>query len=547
MSTAVGAASLPMIVAYARAGALDYAWTQFVSSGLDKMEDSPAALSVKGRLLKDLAQRADGPDRHRLVLLAADAYAAAADLQEDVYPLINAATLSLLGRQPSRSQALSEAVLERIENGTDRSETPYYREATRAEALLLIGREPEARTALARAIDLMPRAWEDHASTLRQFALILAEQGKDAAWLDPLRPPRSMHFAGHMAVAAEGTGHDKVRAEVEALLEREKVGFGYGALAAGADLIVAEALIARGAELHVLLPGGADSFRAHSVEPFGEAWPSRFKAALDQAETVQAIPPLDAPLTVLAIGLANEIAMGAALMNAKRLATEAIQLLVVDSAGSMPADAGGTKQAAAVWDRNGHRRLLVTAARERSEIAGSTEAGDEPAPVLAAALAVELPGAGLKDDAAAAAIEEALRRLREALADAPVEIAAPQLWRDQLIVACASTTDAATLVERIRAAWPAGAPPRIGADYGICHAVDDPFGTARRLHGRTPDLASEAMRSTPPGSVCVTEAFAAALEASGAAARSEFVGELAGPANEPPTGLYSLGLRASVR
>ena len=116
------------------------------------------------------------------------------------------------------------------------------------------------------------------------------------------------------------------------MLEEENVGFGFGALAAGADIIIAEALLARGAELHAVLPGGAEAFAAVSVDPFGKAWRRRFDAVLAMAETVRPVRPLGAAPDAAMIGLADEVAMGAALMNGRRLESSAVQLLVLDSA-----------------------------------------------------------------------------------------------------------------------------------------------------------------------------------------------------------------------
>jgi hypothetical protein len=143
-----------------------------------------------------------------------------------------------------QAEILARGVLER---GEDEEETPYYRAATRAEALLLIGDLARPKTEFAAAIALAPQAYEDHASTLRQFASILDELGEDKAWLDPLRPPRSLHFAGHMALAGAS---DALGRNIRDTLRDERVGFGYGALAAGADILIAEALLEAGAELH---------------------------------------------------------------------------------------------------------------------------------------------------------------------------------------------------------------------------------------------------------------------------------------------------------
>ena len=51
----IAAAPLSSIVALARAGALDHAWSLFRAAGHDERDDDPAVLTVMGRLLKDSA------------------------------------------------------------------------------------------------------------------------------------------------------------------------------------------------------------------------------------------------------------------------------------------------------------------------------------------------------------------------------------------------------------------------------------------------------------------------------------------------------------
>ena len=53
-----GDTPLPTIIALARAGALDHAWARFSAAGYDRDDADPAALTVKGRLLKDHGLRA---------------------------------------------------------------------------------------------------------------------------------------------------------------------------------------------------------------------------------------------------------------------------------------------------------------------------------------------------------------------------------------------------------------------------------------------------------------------------------------------------------
>lgn len=528
---------LASIIAHARAGALKHAWELFVASGFEEAGDDAAALTVKGRLLKDRAAASAGPTRLRLFHEAATAYTAAAKFADDPYPLVNAATLTLLAGDRERSKELAQTLLDQMMVGKDSSETPYYREATRAEALLLLGREPDARSALAAAVALAPRAWEDHASTLRQFALILAAQGGDPAWLDPLRPPRSAHFAGHMDVAQKGERHDAVQARVAALLAHENVGFGYGALAAGADIVIAEALVARGAELHVVVPGDPERFAAQSVEPFGRPWRARFDALIERAESVRGIAPFEGALTGAAVGVANQVAMGAALMNAARLATEAVQLLVIDEDGGGAADAAGAAESKRAWDASKRRGHSVIAPRTRAQGAAGAQLADDGMAAATAMLAVALPGDATRDMAGASATEARLREIASLLGEGPTPPAAPRLGEDHVLVACRTVAEAAALARQI---VERGDQARVGADFGIAHLIEDPFASTSRLIGRPARLAVAAMRSTPPGSICVSEDFAAALEVSGAAAHSEFVGEMTAADEPAPIALYSL-------
>jgi tetratricopeptide (TPR) repeat protein len=512
------------VIAHARSGALDHAWTLFEANGLIDVEN-PTVLNVKGRLLKDFATRSAGAQRRRYFLDAAKAYQESATLDPASYPLINAATLSLLAGSEEDACRLAGEVLDLISSHPDEPETPYYRLATRAEALLLLDRREEARAALAEAIALAPRAWEDHASTLRQFALILATQGRDSAWLDSCRPPRSLHFGGHMSFDAKVIRREHLDEKIAALLEEENIGFGFGALAAGADIIIAEALLERGAELHAVLPGGAEAFAAVSVDPFGKAWRRRFDAVLARAETVRPVRPLGAKPDAAMIGLADEVAMGAALMNGRRLESSAVQLLVLDCREEPNGTSGRSRD---IWAAGGWRQRILTAPREtRAGPAEPEPEGAEPLAVLALGLGGETP------------IGTALADLKARLAKLPAPAFAPYLTEDRLILAYRGPGEAAEAAVRLLGSAPDGL--RIGGQYGPAPTFSDPFSNSLRLAPAATAAAAGALASAPPGTACVTDDFAAALAAAGThRPASEYVGELDPPDRGPPVGLYAL-------
>jgi len=522
------------VAAHARAGAGDLAWRLFEAGGFAEVDDDSHVLNLKARLLKDMALRAQGAERRRLYAKSAAAYRRSAELQPATYPLINAATLSLLAGEQAEAAILAAQVLDHIAAEPDEPETPYWHAATRAEALLLLDREEEARAAFAEAIALAPQAWEDHASTLRQFGLILAAQGRDGAWLDAHRPPRSLHFAGHMSFDPTVSRREHLDERIRAVLDEEKVGFGYGALAAGADILIAEALVELGAELHAVLPGGAEAFAAVSVDPFGKAWRKRFDRLLAAAATVRPVRPLGVPPGRLAIGLADEIAMGAAVMNARRLESRPIQLLVLPGDQS-PAPAGRGRGR---WAETGGRQLVLTAPRESAAAARRPLLADGPYRQLAI-LAVPV-GSGAGAPARLAA-------LVEALIEAPSPCVPPYFTGAAVLLGYGDIAEAGAAAIALAAAPARGDPPAVGGHYGIAETLDDPFRGGTRVTGDSAALASAAAASAPPGSVCVTADFAAALAGSAAAPlHAELVGELDGGAGEPPVDLYALKARRTA-
>jgi len=516
--------ALPTITACARAGALDHAWSCFVATGYDRVDDEPAALTVKGRLLKDRARRAEGKERRRLLGAASAAYARAAALDGATYPLINAATLALLAGDEVGSAGLAEQVLARIAAHPDEPETPYYRAATRAEALLLLGRDEEAQDALGEAITAAPRAWEDHASTLRQFAAIIAARGVDAGWLEPLTPPRALHFAGHMSFRADGD-HAGLTTRLAGILSAERIGFGFGALAAGADILIAEALLARDAELHLVLPGGPPAFAAVSVDPFGTAWRQRFDAVIARATTIHTVAPLGVLPGQAMIDLADEIAMGAACSHAARLASEAVQLLVppdnaVDSDG----------RARRLWAEAGRRQHLVVVPRDDIEpvqVAASAAASTRVAVLV---IRIATPATDPAID---------LTWVKALLDRAPAPVAPPVFTGEAVVIGYGDLASAAMAAAALIAS-PATV-VAVGGHYGITEMVADPFSGGGRVAGELLAVAQAAAASALPRAICVSGDFAQALAiVCPDRFRDAAIGELDSAAGGEPVALHAL-------
>ncbi|QTD57189.1 tetratricopeptide repeat-containing protein [Parasphingorhabdus cellanae] len=323
--------TLLQILSIARSGNPTRAWSLFHAAGWDERIDEPKALTLKGRLLKDRAKATSGTECKRYYGKAAQAYMLAAEIEGDnSYPLINAATLALLGGNAGRSIELAKETLSLIDRDPTQGENAYWRAATRSEALLLLGNDSAARRTLTEAIAKLPLAWEDHAATIGQFELILSEQGKDGSWLDRHRPPASLYFSGMIGL---DENNPKTLSTIKEVIDNKAPRFGFGALAAGADILIAEALLKSGAELHVTLPYSIDRFREVSVTPFGRQWVPRFDALVESAVNVYSLPEMPSAeerSLDAAVEMANLVAMGHSIRNAGLLRSTANALTIVD-------------------------------------------------------------------------------------------------------------------------------------------------------------------------------------------------------------------------
>ncbi|WP_298397029.1 tetratricopeptide repeat-containing protein [Sphingobium sp.] len=317
---------LAQIRRVARSGASARAWRLFCGEGLEASDD-PDVLSLKGRLLKDRAGKSADGEKEEFLLLAQQAYLAAARAGASTYPLINAATLSLFRGRLDEAQTLAREVMHRLDSGQHDPETPYWLDATRAEAAFILDDRIGGEHWIAQARNTAPRAWEDHAATVRQVRQILKIKGLPEAILDPLRPPPSLFFDGIIGLPEnEGEAHDKISMALDSF----SPGAVYGALAAGSDILIAEVAVDSGAELHIILPTDLQRFRATSVIPFGHHWASRFDRLIDRADSLYTAGR--GQLSDAAVVKASQIAMGLAVQRSQLLETKTIGLHVGRSA-----------------------------------------------------------------------------------------------------------------------------------------------------------------------------------------------------------------------
>jgi class 3 adenylate cyclase len=473
----------------------------------------PAAL--KARLLKDLALAGGSGNFQHAVGEAARAYADIFAATGHGYPGINAASLALIARDRSQAQRLAQEVLALLP-AQDRD---YWDAATRAEALLLTGDEAGALTAIGAAFQLPGADAGARSTTLRQFELLARHAGLDGEGelRARLRCPPVAVWTGHMFRSHPET-EAALAEEIGALIDRHRFGAGYGALAAGADIIIAEQFLARGIDVHVVLPFNVDDFKALSVRPAGEAWEARCDAILARASSlrlVSTVPDIGDPQ---AISYGGYVTMGLARLRARLLGTRAVQLAVWN--GAPPQGDEGTAADVKRWRDSGGETLVVTPpALDRDFDHGPTAppAGAPPRFPRALVFADVVGFSRLAETDYPAFCDDVMGGIAAILDAAGNKVERRNSWGDAIHFAVTDTSTAARLALALQAELGAvrigqtAIGLRTGCHWGLVYRYDDPVSGLPSLYGTEVTRAARIEPVTPPGAVYVTESFAAAL------------------------------------
>jgi class 3 adenylate cyclase len=557
------------VLALARTGATEEAAQRFEQYALADIADEDIA-ALHARIAKDVALAADGPDRKRLASAAAELYAAIFARTGGYYPAINAATLWLIAGHAHRSRELAGVVLDVLAAS---GEDSYYEAATKGEAYLLLGDQVAARSSLERAAALNGGDFGALATTRRQLRTICEVLAADAAVLSVLAGPAVVHFCGHRISGERSSGpfpHDaesRVAARIEEVVRRRPPGFAYGSLAGGADILWAEALLASGSELHIVLPFALPEFVEVSVLPSGDGWGERFHRCLAAATAVDYATD-DAFLgDDVLFRYCSELAMGLALLRATYLDAEVRQLALWD--GGAPHGAAGTSIDVATWRRGGRASAVLSPTGEAAVTEVAASEGDGPVAPLA-----RTPDAGPKDGVSGRVVRAMLFgdvKGFSKLTDEQLPVFATEVlgafasavnrhseyvwhrntWGDAVYVVLSDATVAAACALDLQEAIAAidleagGLPPtlalRLGGHLGPVFPTHDPVLDELGFMGSHVSRTARIEPVTPPGAVYVTEQFAAALVLDGSREFAcDYVGRMPAAKNYGVLRMYRL-------
>ena len=551
------------VLALARSGAVDGAEALFHELGLHvAAEAAPSEgtsslqvdlLGLYARLAKDRAVHATGDARRRWAAIAADRYEAASKVADSGYAQVNAATMARLSGDRARADARARAALAVVATGADAGvrNAAYWEAATRAEAHALLGELDAAATALGEADRLASDDVGARASTRRQLQLLIDECGAPAQLLERLPVPGVVAFAGHR-LACDPEVEAELRDDMDVVLDRYDVKVGYGSLACGADVLWAEALLARGATVHIVLPFDPDEFIETSVRPGGEAWVGRHLAARASAASVTVAS--DGPYQGHdeLYGLATALLLGRARAHAEATTSAARFGVVWDGKASIgPA---GTGADAARWQRAGGELDVIAPRGER--VPGGSEPSVGPERIVGAALFGDFDGFGRMADAEMPDfVDRVLGAVGTTIDRAGEAVTYRNSWGDGVFVVCRSVSAAANLALEIQASVAASSTDdlpalglRLAGHAGAMFPLHDPVQGRTTYWGRSVVTAARIEPRTPEGEVYVTEPFAALLALDPTVGiATEYVGNLPTAKGFGDLPMYVLRRRGRVR
>ena len=508
------------VLALARGGALELALQRFEEYGLGALVDNEDALALRGRLYKDNARFCKGAERLAALTNGAEAYHEAWRRTGGVYSAINAATLYILKGDIENGHKIARDILVLLDwrPPATAPESLYYQYASKAEALLLLHKEKDAQAVMHKAIGCDPENYAAHAVTIKQFELILDQSGGAKDWLDGLRPPMTCFYSGRMPEGGEcAASLDALQAAIAAFLDTHRIGAAYGALAAGSDILFAEAILARGASLRVILPCAPTMFVKQSVAPFGEQWRDRFANCLAQATRVSQVSGDEEFADECALELAGRLAMGRAIEDANLLSTQPIQALIQPNENSL------TQRFESIWTASWQSLKSVTLAK-REPIKPSARSQGTGFPkadrCLAAMLFADLTGFGALDDTA---VMRVVRHVLTSLADVlhTEEWLHLNSWGDGLFVVSEKPKNALNLALKLQEKMssldlsahclPQTLALRVGLHYGPVTRMPDPITQRESVFGAEVAYAARIEPLAVPGAIWASEAYISAL------------------------------------
>ena len=322
--------------------------------------DSPPALAEEvygtlGRLYKQRALEREGlRERAHDLELSLKAYREAYRVSDGIWSGVNVATLSLLLERKVDAQSLARTLSAQIDTlsvlATETLVQKQWRHAVRGEAALLQNDLTTAAEHYAIAAGIAQDAFRfgEATSMRRQARLILQAQRRSPELADLWMPtPMVVTFTGHrldQAGAEPRFPHSalaSVRDRLQERLGNRQIRIAFCSLSEGADILFAQAALAAGLELNIVLANDRTALKNEWQDQGLGNYADVVEPILAGASKVYELAPEGPTGTAIDYLYANEIMLGSAILRAQ--------------------ECEGNLRGLAVWDRLPARGMGGTA------------------------------------------------------------------------------------------------------------------------------------------------------------------------------------------
>ncbi len=491
--------------------------------------------SLKGRLQKDLGLNASGSEALRHFTSAAQAYQEIFTETEDIYPGVNAASLWLWSNDRIKAQDIARQCLD-CEPKND-----YYDLISRAEAHLVMADTRQVEKLIDAAMKHLPGV-DKRATACKQLLRNCDCLSIDESILQPLRPGPIVRYLGHMPwPELDGPAEKQLAGIVADQIAKLKPETAFGSLAAGADILIAEVFIEHGIDLNLILPFSVEKFIDISVSPFGSNWVARFEKCLAAASSLKFSCETDQLPDGTVFQYCSQFTMGVATMMAENVGAEPVQLAIWDE--NAECKPGGTTQDVRHWASLGNSQILLskagkpvdpTIAEQQAVRAAKVPDGRE----IRAVLFGDFAGfSGLREFDLKVFYEDILSVIASEIYPYQDDILSKNTWGDGLFMVFRDVTSAGNAAHAISSAISAylatkstalkNLQLRLGLHVAPMTRIIDPITELTTFVGSEISKAARIEPITPPGTIFVTEAFAAmAAQESGINFRCEYMGQV---------------------
>lgn len=340
------------------------------------------ALSLLGRLNKDRYERTNQPTlKVKFAQESARFYDRSHTLSGNSFPGINAATMSLLSGRPERARQLAATVIEQAQAELEQQgkKNDYWLLATLGEAHIILGDLTEAASWYGEAIRCAKGHVGDIASMRRNVLLLKEKIQVSDENLEIFNPGTVVVFSGHMIdhptrpvprFPPDPELEEKVALAVKEEIEKLNATVGYCSAACGSDILFAERMLERDAELHIVLPFNRKDFYTASVD-FDLDEMSEWRRRCDALPDNSAVQ-IHYATTEKFLGddvlfeFVNTFTQGLAVTRAVELGVEPYALVVLDPASTKLF--GGTGYFNERWTAGGRKARVIDLATIRSQV-----------------------------------------------------------------------------------------------------------------------------------------------------------------------------------